>query len=166
MARGLHAKDAAMDLVVTSSLGKLTLLQSSQSFDCAQRLAENIKFTDDLRSTDPLQRSTTQRFIPLVQNQGGKPSPHIEATLREFTTLLTKRSSGCHLLQGPFAIPQTVALTKVLLCWGSRLTQTDQRELAAQVTRGVQAQKVVDAFLGTAALRGDSSIVHLPCGLG
>ena len=114
MARGLHAKDGATDLMVTSSRSKSALLHSSQSSNYALRLAENIKFTKDLSSTDPLQLSATQRFIPLVQNQCGKRGPHFEATLREFATLLIKGSSGCHLLQGPFTIPPSVVLAKVL----------------------------------------------------
>ena len=42
---GLHADDADMDLMVTSSLSKSTLLHTSKSFDCALRLTENKKFT-------------------------------------------------------------------------------------------------------------------------
>jgi len=121
-----------MDLVVTSSLSKSTLLHTSKSFNCALRLAENKEFTSDLRNVEPLQLYATQRFIPLVQNQCGKRGPHFEATLREFASLLIKRSSGCCLLQGLFAIPPKVALAKVLSCWaGSRLTWTAQRELDA-----------------------------------
>jgi hypothetical protein len=79
---GLHAKDAAMDLMVTSSLSKSTLLHTSKSFDYALKLVENKKFTSDLRNAEPLHLSATQRFIPLVQNQCGKRGPHFEATLR------------------------------------------------------------------------------------
>ena len=118
----LHAKDAAMDLMVTSSIFISTLLHTCKSFDYALRLAENKKFNKDLRNPEPLQRSATQRFIPLVLNQCGKRGPHFEAPLREFASLLIKRSSGCNLLQGPFAIPPTVALARILSCWGARLT--------------------------------------------
>jgi hypothetical protein len=87
--------------------------------------------------------------------------PHFEATLREFATLLIKRSFGCHLLQGPFSIPPSVALAKVLSCWGSsRLTWTAQRELATQVIRGVEAHKVDVAFLRTSALRDEPRAVQ------
>ena len=34
----------------------------------------------------------------------------------EFATFLVKRSSGCRLLQWPFAVPPVVALSKVLNC--------------------------------------------------
>jgi len=66
VAGGLHAKDAAMHLMVTSSLIISTLLHTSKSSDYALRLAENKKFNKDLRNPEPLQRSATQRFIPLV----------------------------------------------------------------------------------------------------
>ncbi len=88
VARGLHAKDAAMDLMVTSSLSISTLLHTSKSSDYALSLTENKKFNKDLRSRELLQRSATLRFIPLVLNQYGKRGPHFEATLREFVSLL------------------------------------------------------------------------------
>ncbi len=54
------------------------------------------------------------------------------AILREMASLLIKHLAGCRLLQGPFALPPTVALaTKVLSSWGARLTWTAQREHAA-----------------------------------
>jgi hypothetical protein len=87
-----------MDLMVTSSLSISTLLHTSKSFDYALRLVENKKFNKDLRNPEHLQHSATQRFIPLVLNQCGKRGPHFEATLREFASLLIKRSSGCSLL--------------------------------------------------------------------
>ncbi len=87
-----------MDLMITSSLSKSTLLHTSKSSDYALKLAENKKFNGDLRTAKPLQISTTRRFIPLVQNQCGKRGPHFEAMLRELASLLIKRSSGCCLL--------------------------------------------------------------------
>jgi hypothetical protein len=114
IAGGLHAKYAAMDLMITSSLSKSTLLHTSKSSDYSLRIAENTKFTKDLRSTYPLQRSAAQRFIPLVLNQCRKRGPHFEATLKEFANQLIKRFSGCNLLHGPFSLPPTVALAKVL----------------------------------------------------
>ena len=50
-------------------------------------------------------------------------------------------------------------MAKVLSCRGSRLTWTAQRELDAQVIRGVEAHKAVLAFLRTATVRMDPSIV-------
>ena len=85
---------------------------------------ENTEFTKDLRSVNPIQLSTTQRLIPLVMNQRGRRGPHFQTMLREFASLLIKRSSGCNLLQGPFALPPTVALAKVLSYWGTILTWT------------------------------------------
>ena len=60
VARGLHAKNSAMDLVIASSLSKSTLSHTSKSSDFALRLAENTNFIKDLRSTDPLQLSTNR----------------------------------------------------------------------------------------------------------
>jgi hypothetical protein len=111
------------------------------------RLGESTKFDKDLINVEPLQHSATQRFIPLVQNQCGKRGLHYESTLREFASLFIKRASGCRLLQGPLIIPPTVALNKVLSTWGARLTRTTQRELAAQVIRGVQVHKAAATFL-------------------
>ena len=160
----LHAKDAAMNLMVTSSLSKSTPLHTSKSSDYALKLAESRKFTGDLHNVEPLQLSATQRFIPLVQNQCGKRGPHFEATLREFASLLIKRSSGCCLLQGPIAIPPKVALARVLSCRGSRLAWTAQRELAAHVIIGVESHKAAATFLRTAAVRMDPTILVLYLG--
>jgi hypothetical protein len=41
IASGHHAKDAAMDLMISSNLSKSTLLHTSKSFDYTLRLAEN-----------------------------------------------------------------------------------------------------------------------------
>ncbi len=79
--------------------------------------------------------------------------------LREFASLLIKRSSGCCLLHGPFAIPPKVALARVLSCWGSRLSWTAQRELAAQVIKGVENHKADVAFTRTATVRTVPSTV-------
>jgi hypothetical protein len=67
--RGLHAKDAAMDLMVTSSPSKSTLLHTSKSSDYSLKLAENTESKKDLRSTDLSQLSANQRFIPLGLNR-------------------------------------------------------------------------------------------------
>jgi len=55
IAEGLHAKYAAMDLMITSSLSKSTLLHTSKSSDYSLRLAVYTKLTKNLRSTYPLQ---------------------------------------------------------------------------------------------------------------
>ena len=68
MAGGSHAKDAALDLMVSSSLSQSTLLHSSKSADYVLRKRENVKFAKDVRNAEPLQTSNTQRFIPLVMN--------------------------------------------------------------------------------------------------
>ena len=54
LVRGLHAKDAAMDLIVASILSKSTLLHMSKSSEYALRLAANTKFTKDMLSTYPM----------------------------------------------------------------------------------------------------------------
>ena len=124
-------------MMVSSSLSNSALLNSSKISDFVLRQGENNKFTKDLRNVEPLQLSATQRFIPLVMNQCGRRGPHFEATLLEFASLLIKRSSGCCLLQAPFAIPLVVALSKVLNSRGARLTWAAQREHTAQIIRGV-----------------------------
>ena len=101
---------------------KSCLLHSPSSSDFAIRQAENNKFNKDLRNNEPLHYSNMQRFIPSAMNQCGRRGPHFEATLREHASLFIKRPSGCRLLQGPFAVPPTVALSKILLVWGTRLT--------------------------------------------
>jgi len=64
MEGGRQAKDAAMDVMVSSTISNSTLLQSSKKSNFVLHQAENIKFTKDLRNVDPLQLSATQRFIP------------------------------------------------------------------------------------------------------
>ncbi len=147
--------------MLASSLSISTLLQSSKSSGYALRLGENTKFNNDLRSDEPLQHLAAQRFIPLVHNQCGRRGPHFESTLREFAYLLIKRASGCRLLQGPFAIPPTMALNKVLCMWGARLTWTTQRELAAQVIRGVQVHKVAASFLSSVVCPRNNSPLNI-----
>jgi hypothetical protein len=89
-----------------------------------------------------------------VINKCGKRGPHFQALLLEFASLLIKRSSGCRLLQGPFAVPPSVALSKVLNCWGARLTWAAQKEHATQVIRGVESRKSAAAFILCAVGRG------------
>jgi len=68
VARGLHAKNAAMDVVLFSSISKSRLLHSTTSSDFALRQTDNKKFSKDLHNPEPLQRPATQRFIPLAFN--------------------------------------------------------------------------------------------------
>jgi len=149
IAGGLHAKDAAMDVVICSTLSKSCLLNSSSSSDFALRNTENKKFSKDMLNPEPLQLSATQRFIPLALNQCGRRGPHFDAILREHASLMIRRPSGCRLLQGPFAVPPTVALAKVLSAWGARLTWATQREHAAQVIRSVETHKAAAAFISS-----------------
>ena len=62
---------------------------------------------------------------------------------------MIRRPSGCRLLQGPFAVPPTVALAKVLSAWGARLTWAAQREHAAQIIRSVETHKAAAAFISS-----------------
>ncbi len=114
MAGGSHAKDEALDVMVSSSLSQCTLFHSSKSADCVLKKGENTKFAKDLRNAESLQTSDTQRFIPLVMNQCGRRGSHFQSLLLDVASLLVKRSSGCCLLQDPFADPPFVALSKVL----------------------------------------------------
>ena len=59
----------------------------------------------------------------------------------------------CRLLQGPFALPPTVALAKVLSSWGARLSWTAQREHAAQIVTAIEDHKGASVFLSSAAIR-------------
>jgi len=136
-----------MDVVLCSTLSKSCLLHSSSISDYALKQAEYNKFTKDLRNSEPLPHSNTQRFIPLAMNQCGRRGPHFEAILREHASILVKHPYGCRLLQGPFAVPPTVVLAKVLSAWGARLTWTAQREYAAQIIRAVETHKAASYFL-------------------
>jgi len=49
-----------------------------------------------------------------------------------------------------------VALSKVLNCWGARLTWTGQKEHVAHIVRGVEAHKAVVAFMYYATEREGS----------
>jgi hypothetical protein len=121
IAGGLHAKDVAMDAVLTSTLSKSYILRSSTSSDFALQQAEGNKFIKDLRNREPLQLSATQRFIPLAMNQCELRGPHFDAILREMASPMIRRPAGCRLLRGPFALPPTTAMAKVMSSWGARL---------------------------------------------
>jgi len=68
IAGGLYVKDVAMDVIICSSISGLCLLHSSTSSDHVLRQAECTKFSKDLRNSEPLQLSATQRFIPVALN--------------------------------------------------------------------------------------------------
>jgi hypothetical protein len=88
-----------------------------------------------------------QRFIPMALNQCGRRGPHVEAILREHGSLMIKRPSGCRLLQGPCAVPPTVALAKVLSTWGARLAGAAHREHTTQIIRAIETHKVDATFI-------------------
>ncbi len=96
MAGGLHAKDVAMDPMISSIAyqSQLYYIYLINIRDYAMRLAENYKFNKDLRNLDHLQASSTQRLISLAMNQRGRRGPHFEAILLEYASLLIKRSLG------------------------------------------------------------------------
>jgi hypothetical protein len=53
---GLHAKDAVMDIVISSSLSKSCLQHpSTSSADYTLQNAENMKVTKDVRNAYPIQ---------------------------------------------------------------------------------------------------------------
>jgi hypothetical protein len=83
VAGGYHAKDVAMDIIISSSLSKSYLQQISASSFFALKQAESKKFTKDLRNVDPIHMAGTQRLIPLATNQCGRRGPHFDAMLRE-----------------------------------------------------------------------------------
>jgi hypothetical protein len=158
VAGGLHAKDAAMDVVMCSTMSKSCLQNSSTSSDFVLHHAECNKFNTDLRNHELLQLSATQRFIPLALNQFGRKGPHFEAILCEHASLLMKRASGCRLLQGPFAVPPTVALAKVLSTWGARLAWAAQREHNAQIIKAVVNHMSATVFISSTI--GIDSTIH------
>jgi hypothetical protein len=114
VARVLHAKDASMDVVICSSISKSCYIKLILKLGFCSTNKKNEKFSKDLRNPEPLQQSATQRFIPLALNQCGRRGPNCEAILREHASIIIKRSSGCRMLKGPFAIPLTMALAKIL----------------------------------------------------
>ena len=142
---GMHRKDSAMDIVVTSALQPSCLLPSTRSSDYVIKLVEDRKFRRDAASTGPIQNSATRRLIPLAMNHLGMRGGHFQAALKEFATSLVTKPAGCGLLQGPFAMSINGALRKILNTWGARLTWTAQRAHAAQIVGGM------GSFLASAA---------------
>jgi hypothetical protein len=104
----------------------------------------------DAKSSFSIQKSSTQRFIPLALNHVGLRGAHFNATLREFATQLVTRPEGCPLLKGPFALSHMGAFKKILHTWGACLTWTAQREHAAQIVRSVDSFHACSAFFAAA----------------
>jgi hypothetical protein len=148
LGRGVHRMDSVMDIVIASALTKSCSLPYSQSSDFMLRQAENKKFNNDLRSTEPIQESATRRLIPLASNHFGLRGPHFQVVLQEFATLLVAKPGGCPLLKGPFALTHTAAINHILHAWGGTLTWTLQREHAAQLVKGMLSFWDSMSFLG------------------
>ena len=146
MVGGHSAHDVAMQVMI-SSRSMSNLLHSSSSSYYTLRQAENVKFTKDIRNKEPIHKSNKPRLISLANNQCGRRGPLLEVALKEFASLLIKRSTAWCLLDGPFAVPPSVALFKVLSCCGSRLTWIAQREHVAQVVGAVETPKSTTYFL-------------------
>ena len=128
-----------MDVVIASAIQNSCLTSSTKSSDFVLRLAENKKFMKDSKSSYSIQKSSTQRFIPLALNHLGLRGAHFSATLRELATQLVTRPEGCPLLKGPFALSHMGAFKKIMHTWGACLTWTAQREHAAQIVRSVDS---------------------------
>jgi len=83
---GLHMKDSAIDTLITSTLQRSGLSQSSKLSDHAIKKAENEKFRKDAKSTGLIQLSATKRIIPLAMNRFSLRGGHFNATLKEFAS--------------------------------------------------------------------------------
>ena len=75
MAGGHSVKADTKDVMISSSISMSNLLHSSTSLDYTLRHAENVKLTKDLRVSEPIHTSITQRLISLVMNQCGNWVP-------------------------------------------------------------------------------------------
>ena len=73
------------------------------------------------------------RLIPLATNQFGRRGWHFEALLTELAYHLVDRPSGCHLLEGTFALSEHGAASFIKGRWGARLTWTVERAHALNV---------------------------------
>ncbi len=102
--RGIQCKDSVMDVVIASALQNSCLSSSTKSSDFVLRQAQNKTFMSDAKSSFSIQKSSTQRFIPLALNHVGLRGAHFTVTLREFATQLVTRPEGCPFLKGPFAL--------------------------------------------------------------
>jgi hypothetical protein len=127
----VHKLDTAMDLVIASELTTSCLLPSSKSSDFALKGAERSKFGKDRRSVIPIASSSTMRFVLLALNHLGLRSPHFQAVLKEFASIMITKREGCSLLKGPFSLTHTGAIKKIPRTWGARISWTAQREHAS-----------------------------------
>jgi hypothetical protein len=134
---------------------KSCLTQSITSSAYVVKKVENQKFGKDSRSIDPIQLSSTMRFIPLAMNHLGLRDSHFNAALREFATQLVMRPNGCSIMSGLFALSLNGALRKLLFTWGARLTSTTQRQHASQFLNGM------DSFFANASFLSAYDQEHL-----
>jgi len=103
-----------MDIVVTSTMQRSCLSQSSKSSDHAIKKAENEKFRKDVRSAGPIQYNSTKRFIPLAMNHFGLRGGHFNVVPKEFASLLVLRPKSCSLVKDPFALSLNGPLRKIV----------------------------------------------------
>ena len=86
-----------------------------------------------MKSSHPLQTTSTQTFIPLAVNHCGRRGPHFNAILNQFASLVVSRPRGCRLPREPSAQTSTSAMGTILTRWGARITWVvQQREFSAQ----------------------------------
>ena len=137
-----------MDCVIIFGLAKSCLSNQAKSSDFSLRLVvEKAKFMKDKKSSRPISSSAIMRLIPLAMNHVGLRGPHFQAILKEFATSVVTNSSGCSLLQGPFAFYHKEDLQWTLRAWSSTLTWTLQQEHAGQIVRGMQSFFACSCFL-------------------
>ena len=91
------------------------------------------KFQDDKAAARSIQADPSMRLIPLAANQFGRRGWHFEALLTELAYHLVDRPSGCHLLEGTFALSEHGAASFIKRRWGARLTWTVERAHALNV---------------------------------
>ena len=90
--------------------------------------AEMRKFRrDDKAAARPIQEDPSMRLIPLATNQFGRRGWLFEALLTELAYHLVDRPSGCHLLEGTFAMSEHSAAFYIKRRWGARLTWAIER---------------------------------------
>jgi len=82
-------KDVAMDVTTSSCTCPTNVVCASVNTDKHLRAAENVKFDKDLKSSYPLQASSSMRLVPLAVNQFGRRGPHFQAFLSECAELLS-----------------------------------------------------------------------------
>ena len=137
-------KDVAMDVTTSSCTCPTNVVCASVNTDKHLRAAENVKFDKDLKSSYPLQASSSMRLVPLAVNQfGRRAGPHFQAFLSECAAELVLRPSGCRLLSGPFRQSSDEARRSIMCRWGAKLTCVLEREHAAHILRAVDLFRAV-----------------------